>query len=91
MADWRMMGSAMRRRMGAPSHHGGGAAALLRTNYDEPGRPEGTTKDDGFWDHARRQELEESLLPEGDEWSHRVSENHPSMRRRMKPETEYFG
>lgn len=26
MGDWRKMGSAARRRMGAPSHHSGGAA-----------------------------------------------------------------
>lgn len=86
MADWRMMGSAMRRRMGAPSHHGGGAETL-RVFHDKqpgPGRPREEGPD--FWERAREQDEEVAS------WAKRVSENHPSNpQKRMRPEDRYFG
>lgn len=85
MADWRMMGSAMRRRMGAPSHHRGGAETLRIFEDPKPGPGRPNEPEDSFWDTAKNQAAESS-------WSRRVSENHPSNRqKRMRPEDEYFG
>lgn len=102
MGDWRMMGSAMRRRMGAPSHHRGGSSDpfinLPSAGKPNAGRPH--EPDPSIWDRAAEAgrstggEESASQLLTGDapEWARNPSSNHPSMRqRRMRPEGRYFG
>lgn len=105
MGDWRAMGQGIRRRMGKPSAHSQGARnpSQLPRFVDPPaeegrtaGRPEGTTKDDSFWDRAAKEDSESYGRVAEDQWTrelkNRVSENHPSMQhKRMRRENDFFG
>ena len=105
MGDWRAMGQGIRRRMGKPSAHSQGARnpSQLPRFTNAPGeetrtagRPEGTTKNDSFWDKARRQETAAQARAGEDQWTKelkaRASQNHPSMQhKRMRPDGGYFG
>ena len=105
MGDWRAMGQGVRRRMGKPSAHSKGAtnpSQLPRFVNPPPeegrtaGRPEGTTKNDSFWDRAHRQESASEARAGEDQWTRqikdRMSENHPAMQhKRMKRTNDFFG
>jgi hypothetical protein len=60
MRDWRSHGSAIRRRMGAPSSHQGGALnAIERPSAGHP-----VEKSDDIWSVIRRGETDKAFRPD---------------------------
>ena len=106
MGDWRAMGQGVRRRMGKPSAHSVGARnpSQLPRFVNSPGedvagrtagRPEGTTRDDSFWDRAAKEDSASFARAGEDQWTRELKArqgNHPSLQhKRMRPDGGFFG